>query len=229
MQLGQIENARVSTHQAHSRSTRPVGKRCARRNVLVRSSSGARGSSLHMYHVVYLQPHTLKPTYFFPPLKNQDKTGHFSGVQSELLIRARSELHPSTRRGHHGKGAMRVRMLKSAAGQELARVTAVGQQSANLGRRQHTSTAVLAATDPNLLNWGSTAVAHTISYSWRPVDEEVGIYGDEHSSGCVLPLAHIAEFWRYCYESRELLPCDRYKHADTHHTCSMVSSTRRWV
>ena len=84
---------------------------------------------------------------------------------------------------------MRVRMLKSAAGQELARVTAVGQQSANLGRRQHTSTAVLAATDPNLLNWGSTAVAHTISYSWRPVDVEVGVCGDEHSSGCVLPMA----------------------------------------
>ena len=166
---------------------------------------------------------------FFPNSKIKTKQAIFSGVQSELLIRARSDLHPSTRRGHHGEGAMRVRMLKSAAGQELARVTAVGQQSANLGRRQHTSTAVLAATDPNLLNWGSTAVAHTISYSWRPVDEEVAIYGGEHNSGCVLPLAHIAEFWRYCYESRELLPCARYKHADTHHTCSMVSSTSRWV
>ena len=122
MQLGQIENARVSTHQAHSRSTRPVGKHCARRNVLVRSSSGARGSSLHMYHVVYLQPHTLKPTYFFPLLKNQDKTGHFSGVQSKLLVRARSKLHPSTCRGHHGAGAMRVRMLISVAREEFSRL-----------------------------------------------------------------------------------------------------------
>ena len=166
-----------------------------------------------MYHVVNLQPHTFETEIFFPPLKNQDKTGNFSGVQNKPLVRVTFELHPYTRRGHHGEGTMRVRMLKSAAGQELARVTAVDQQSANLGRRQHTSTAVLAATDPNLLNWGSTAVARTISYSWRPVDEEVGIYGDEHNSGCVLPLAHIAEFWRrYCYEARELLPCDRYKH-----------------
>ena len=70
---------------------------------------------------------------FFALLNNQDKTGHFSGVQKKLLVRVTFELHPSMRRGHHGEGAMRVRMLKSAAGQELARVTAVDQQSANLG------------------------------------------------------------------------------------------------
>ena len=34
------------THQAHSRSTTPVGTRRARRNVLIRSSSGERGTSL---------------------------------------------------------------------------------------------------------------------------------------------------------------------------------------
>ena len=33
------------THQAHSRSTTPVGTRRARRNVLIRSSSGERGTS----------------------------------------------------------------------------------------------------------------------------------------------------------------------------------------
>ena len=146
-----------------------------------------------MYHVVYLQPHTLKPIYFFPPLKNQDETGHFSGVQSELLIRARSELHPSTRRGHHGEGAMRVRMFKSAAGQELARVTAAGQQSANLGRRQHTSTAVLAATDPNLLKYRSTAVACTLGCCCEPVDKQVRICGCEISSECLLTKTQIAE------------------------------------
>ena len=166
---------------------------------------------------------------FFSLLKNQDKTGHFSGVQSELLIRARSELHPSTRRGHHGEGAMRVRMLKSAAGQELARGTAVGQQSANLGRRQHTSTAVLAATDPNLLNWGSTAVAHTIATAGDPLTRRLGsmVTSTTVDVCCRWPILRSSGGTATSLENSSRAT-DISMHADTHHTCSMVSSTRRW-
>ena len=37
-----IPNIRTSTHHSHNRPARPVGQRCARRIVLVRSSSGER-------------------------------------------------------------------------------------------------------------------------------------------------------------------------------------------
>lgn len=58
------------------------------------------------------------------------------------------------------KGVVCAVMGKSAAGAELSSTAAAGQFSANLGRRQQTSTAaVLAATALNLLNYGSTAVA----------------------------------------------------------------------
>ena len=57
----------------------------------------------------------LKSRYSFPIFKNQDKTGHFSGVQTQLLVPRRFVLHPSVRRGHHREGVMRVRMVISAA------------------------------------------------------------------------------------------------------------------
>ena len=106
---------------------------------------------------------------------------------------------------------MRVRMLKYAAGQELARVTAVDQQSANLGRRQHTSTAVLAATDPNFLVHGSPAVANGMSYCCcGPPVQEVGVCRGEHGRGCVLSSAQICGLLAYCCNSRQLLPCGRF-------------------
>ena len=201
LQLGNFENARDSTTHPHSRSTRPVGKRCARRNVLVRSPSGERGCSSHTYHVVYLQQRTLKPTYFFPPFKNQDKTGNIAGVQNQLFDWRSCTMTGCISRGHHGEGVVIVGMLISAAGEGLSSTAPPVKPSAKLAQRQQTTTGVLADTDPNLLNCGSTAVAHTTSYCWRPVDAEVRVCGDEHSSGCLLPLAHIAEFWSYCHDT----------------------------
>ena len=67
-------------------------------------------------------------------------------------------------RGHHGAGVRRVRMLISAAGEKLSSAAAVGQISENLAQTHKTSTAVLTATDPDLLNYGSSAVARTPSY-----------------------------------------------------------------
>ena len=55
-------------------------------------------------------------------------------------------------RGHHGAGVRRVRMLISAAGEKLSRVAALGQKSASLAQAQKTSTDVLTATGPDLLN-----------------------------------------------------------------------------
>ena len=64
----------------------------------------------------------------------------------------------------HGEGVMGVRMLISAAGEEVSRVTAVPPGLRNMGQRQQTSTAVLVTTDPNLLVHGSPAVASGMSY-----------------------------------------------------------------
>ena len=55
-------------------------------------------------------------------------------------------------------------MLISAAGEKLSRVAALGQKSANLAQAQKSSTAVLTATGPDILNYGSSAVAHTPGY-----------------------------------------------------------------
>jgi len=46
LELANLEIPGDITHQAHSRSTTPVGTRRARRDVLIRSSSGERGTSL---------------------------------------------------------------------------------------------------------------------------------------------------------------------------------------
>ena len=89
-------------------------------------------------------------------------------------------------RGHHGEGCDVCAMLLSAAGAELSSTAAVGLHSANLGLRQRTSTAVLAATDPNLLIYGSTAVGKGTSYCCRPAIQEVGVCGGAYSSGCTL-------------------------------------------
>ena len=62
------------------------------------------------------------------------------------------------------KGVMCAVMLMSAAGAELSSTAAVGQHSANLGLRQHTSTAVRPATDPNILNYRSTSAGRM--YPW---------------------------------------------------------------
>ena len=85
------------------------------------------------------------------------------------------------------KGIACVVMLIPVAGAELSSTAAVGQHCANLGLRQRTSTAVRAATDPNLLNYRSTAVACTLTYCFGPVDEQVKACGGEYSSsGCWL-------------------------------------------
>ena len=55
-------------------------------------------------------------------------------------------------------------MLISAAGEKLSSAAAVGQISENLAQTHKTSTAVLTATDPDLPNCGSSAVAGTPSY-----------------------------------------------------------------
>ena len=44
-------------------------------------------------------------------------------------------------------------------------------------------TAVLAASGRNRLNCGSPAVAGGIGYCCRPAVQEIGVRGDEHSSG----------------------------------------------
>ena len=62
------------------------------------------------------------------------------------------------------KGVMRVGMRISAAGEELSRVVAVAPELRNMGQRQQASTAVLVTTDPNLLVYGSPAVASGRSY-----------------------------------------------------------------
>ena len=67
-------------------------------------------------------------------------------------------------RGHLGAGVRRVRMLISAAGEKLSSAAALGQISENLAQTHKNSTAVLTATDPDLLNYGSSAVARTPSY-----------------------------------------------------------------
>ena len=67
------------------------------------------------------------------------------------------------------KGVMCAVMPKSAAEVELSSTAAAGQRSANRGLRQQTSTAVLATTDPNLLNHGSTAVAKGTTNCCGPV------------------------------------------------------------
>ena len=56
-------------------------------------------------------------------------------------------------RGHHGAGSVRrVRMLISAAGEKLSSAAALGQISAKLAEARNPSTAVLTATDPDVLN-----------------------------------------------------------------------------
>ena len=62
------------------------------------------------------------------------------------------------------KGVMRVGMRISAAGEELSRVVAVAPELRNMGQRQQASTAVLVTTDPNLLVYGSPAVAYGTGY-----------------------------------------------------------------
>ena len=67
-------------------------------------------------------------------------------------------------RGHHGAGVRRVGMLIFAAGEKFSSAAALGQTSENVAQTHKTSTAVLTATDPGLLNYGSSAVARTPSY-----------------------------------------------------------------
>ena len=63
-----------------------------------------------------------------------------------------------------------VIMPKSAAEVELSSTAAAaGQSSANRDLRQQTSTTVLATTDPNLLNHGSTAVTKGTTNCCGPV------------------------------------------------------------
>ena len=80
------------------------------------------------------------------------------------------------------KGIACVVMLIPVAGAELSSTAAVGQHCANLGLRQRTSTAVRAATDPNLVNDRSTAVACILSYCCGPVNEKVRVRGGEYRS-----------------------------------------------
>ena len=63
-ELTNLETPGNITHQAHSRSTTPVGTRRARRDVLIRSSSGGRGSSQQRYIVRYHPPSTMNSSYF---------------------------------------------------------------------------------------------------------------------------------------------------------------------
>ena len=77
-------------------------------------------------------------------------------------------------------------MLISADGVELSSTAAVGQKSANWTQTKQFPTAVLVATDLNLLNCGSSAVARTTSYCCRPVVKEIRVCGGEYSSGSLL-------------------------------------------
>ena len=61
----------------------------------------------------------------------------------------------------------------AAAGEKLSSAAALRQISENLAQTHETSTAVLTTTDPDLLNYGSSAVARTPSYCREPMVEEV--------------------------------------------------------
>ena len=92
-------------------------------------------------------------------------------------------------------------MCKPAAGAELANTAAAPKTPHIRALRQQTYTAVLATTDPYLLNCRSPAVAHTTSYCGGPVDEEVGVCDGEHRSARLISTAQIAEFWSYSFGS----------------------------
>ena len=65
----------------HSSSTRRVGKRCAKKIELIRSSSGEQGSFLQC--VTYFE---IK-LFFLILYQNQDKTGHFSSIHRKVCVR----------------------------------------------------------------------------------------------------------------------------------------------
>ena len=84
------------------------------------------------------------------------------------------------------KDVMCAVMLLPVAGAELSSTAvAIAPELCNLCLRQHISTAelaiaVLATTDPNLLTYGSTAVAKDTGYCCRPAIQEVGVGGGSH-------------------------------------------------
>lgn len=154
--LGSFENARKSAHQPHSSSTRSVRKCCTRRNVVIRSPSDKQGLSLYNCHIVYLQPHTLKSRFFSSPSKSrQNRRNGLPSNTVRVGILFFLEGHIS--REHHGEGMMRADMHISATEEELSRATAVAPFRRNMNRHTTSSTAVLATSEPNLLNHGSTA------------------------------------------------------------------------
>ena len=50
------------------------------------------------------------------------------------------------------------------------------------------------------------------------MDEEVGVFGNEHSSARLISEAQIAEFWSYSFRLSKLRPNNRLTHDSTHHT-----------
>ena len=89
-------NIRTSTHHSHNRPFRPVGPRCARENVLVRSSNGELGQLFTAYHVAHHPPHNLKSMYFLPPFRNQEKNRRFFGFQNKVRPVSMSEVNALT-------------------------------------------------------------------------------------------------------------------------------------
>ena len=73
--------------------------------------------------------------------------------------------------------------------------SARGRTSPKAANRQQTSTAVLATTDLNLLNYGSSAVAGGTVYCRGTAVEEVWGYGGQHSSGNIGAWARFADIW----------------------------------
>ena len=79
---------------------------------------------------------------------------------------------------------MWVGTLRSAAGTEISKVAAVARLSANFIFNIPTFfTAVLAATGRNRPKCGPSAVAGGVSYCCRSAIQDIGVRGDEHSSG----------------------------------------------
>ena len=88
---------------------------------------------------------------------------------------------------------MRVRIFISAAGAELSRAAAVAPELRNLDRQQTSSTAVLATTDPNLLNYGSPAVASGRATCCGPAIQRMGSVSASTAVGDVRCRSRFAE------------------------------------
>ena len=124
-------NIHPSLSQQTLQTSRAALRKKNRVGLLIELRTGAAFySSVSTSHTT--PPLTLKSKYIFTLFKNQDKTGHFGGVQNKVRRGSKSKVEADTDGRHHGGGVRRVRMLISAAGEKLSRAAALGPQSANL-------------------------------------------------------------------------------------------------